>query len=82
MSYYKQIYETKYDRQLLEKAKELTEGQGDGRISCDDVDALCKLAEDGRGLTNIEIDTLKYIYNNYKLSSDSAKIKLLEFIIK
>lgn len=35
-SYYKTIDGVKYDRELLELADKLTQGQGDGRLSTDD----------------------------------------------
>ena len=86
MSFYKTIYETVYNKRLIDLAEELTKGQGDGRISYDDVESLCNAVKDGvgfkeRGITNNEVETLKHIYKNYKLTSESAKIKLLEFIL-
>ena len=86
MSYFKQIYEPRYNQELLDIANKLTQGQGDGRISYDDVVKICDFVTNGlgfkeNGITNIEVETLKYIYKNYNLTSDTAKLKLMEFII-
>ena len=82
MSYYKTIYDVKYDNALLEFAESLTKGQGDGRISIEDVEAIQQKVRDGNRITNIEMDTLRYIYETHKKKmSDTAKIMFLEFVV-
>ena len=71
-SYYKQIDGMKYDRSLLLLAENLIKGQGDGRISENDMKKLYESACDGNKITEYEKDTLYYIYNNFKCTS-SAK---------
>lgn len=66
MSYYKTIDGKKYDRALLEKAEALIEGQGDGRISAKDAQTLAQSICDGRGITDIEKDTLMHIFKKHK----------------
>lgn len=82
MSYYKAIYDVKYDRNLLEFAESLTDGQGDGRISTKDVEAIQQKVRDGNRFTNIEMNTLRLIYETHKNKmSDTVKILLLEFMV-
>ena len=64
-SYYQQINGVKYDRSLLLLAENLVKGQGDGRISDDDMKKLIKSAWDNNSITNIEKSTLFYISENY-----------------
>ena len=64
-SYYKEIDGKKYDRELLELAEKLTEGQGDGRLSKDDAAQLLDAVKDGDSYTDIEKDSVKYIRENY-----------------
>jgi len=64
-SYYKTIDGVKYDRELLELADKLTEGQGDGRLSVDDAKQLYEAVADGDSYTDIEKDTVKYLRDNY-----------------
>lgn len=80
MSYYKIIYEVKHDDKLLQLSKDLVKGQGDGRISMEDVEQIKSHSKNGNDITSVEIDTLKHIYKNTKMSN-GAKIKLLEYIV-
>ncbi len=80
MSYYKHIYGQRYDNNLITLSSNLIKGQGDGRLSLNDVESLITHVHDKKLITNIEIDTLKYIYRQHKLS-DIAKIRFLEFIV-
>ena len=73
MSYYQVIEGVKYDRALLEKAHELTEGRGDGRISQADAKALYISANDGGRITMIELRTLSYIGHTFTWT-DSARV--------
>lgn len=64
-SFYKQIDGKKYSRRILNLVDALTEGQGDGRISTKDANAiLAELANDGK-YSDLEKDTIEYIRNNY-----------------
>ncbi len=71
-SYYQQIDNVKYDRSLLLLADNLVKGQGDGRISDDDMMKLIKSAEDNNVITVCEKNTLYYIVKNYN-TTDKAK---------
>lgn len=72
MSYYKIINGAKYDKQLWELATEFTTGEGDGRISQREMQLIVKLAQDGRGVTEIEKATLLYIRQNFNLTEAAA----------
>ena len=61
-SYYQQINNQLFDRALLQKANELQQGQGDGRISVQDAQQLSKMVYDGPGRTDIEDQTVERIY--------------------
>lgn len=64
-SYYIQIDGKKYDRGLVEAAREAVEGAGDGRISRDDAQKLLEQVKDGNTYTDIEKDTVKYIREHF-----------------
>ena len=65
-SYYIQIDGKKYDRQLVEAAREATQGAGDGRISKDEAEYLLELVKDGDTYTDIERDTVQYLQSQLK----------------
>lgn len=65
-SYYIQIEGKKYDRKLVELAREAVEGAGDGRISREDAELLLEEAIDGDRYTKIEQDTVQYLRQNFK----------------
>lgn len=65
-SYYIQIEGKKYDRKLVELAREAVEGAGDGRISREDAELLLEEAIDGDRYTKIEQDTVVYLRQNFK----------------
>lgn len=75
-SYYKQIDGKKYDRELLDAAEVFA---ADGQISNAEAKDLIKLAEDGKGVTEIETETLKYICGKYKFT-DKAKNTMEVFL--
>ena len=64
-SYYIQIDGKKYDRGLVEAAREAVEGAGDGRISRDDAQKLLEQVKDGNTYTDIEKDTVRYIREHF-----------------
>jgi len=66
MGYYTTINGKKYDAELLELAKELTEGAGDGRLSKSDAEKLYSKVNDANSYTDIEKDTIAYIRKNFK----------------
>ena len=70
-SYYIQIDGKKYDRQLVEAAREAVEGAGDGRISKADAAKLLEQVKDGDKYTDIEKATVKYIRENFKWTEQS-----------
>jgi len=69
-SYYRVIDGVKYDRKLLEQAEEFVK---DGQISFPEAKALCIDAEDGKGVTDIEKATLKYMVDTFKFTEKAAK---------
>ncbi len=64
-SYYKVIDGLKYDRSILDKAEELTQGRGDGRISYEDAQFLWPLFGDAGDLRIEEERTLDYLLKHY-----------------
>ena len=64
-SYYEIINGIKYDRSLLLKADNLVKGQGDGRISEEDMKTLIIESADNNKITEIEKQTLFYISETY-----------------
>jgi len=73
-SYYKQIKGQRYDRELLEKAEEFAK---DGNISYAEARALWEEAQDGKGVTTIENNTLIYTVKTYHYTE-----KALTFMLK
>ena len=71
-SYYKTINGVKYDKEMLEEADKSVAGKRDGRISINDARKIKKKALDGPGITEVELRTLNYIYDNYNFTP-SAK---------
>ena len=71
-SYYKIIDGVSYDRSLLLLADNLVKGQGDGRISENDMKKLVTSALDGNRITECEKKTLKFISKQYN-TTDNAK---------
>lgn len=71
-SYYHIIDGKQYDRSLLLLADNLVKGQGDGRISEEDMKKLVKSALDGNRITDCEKKTLCFISNQYN-TTDNAK---------
>lgn len=63
----------KYEKELLELAKEHTTGKGEGKLSKDEVADLFKSASDGQGVTETEKSTLAYIRNNFEFTDAAAK---------
>ena len=72
-SYYTIIDGNKYDRCLILLAENLVKGQGDGRISEDDMKKLIKSAEDGNKITDCEKKTLNYICNHFNATDKAIK---------
>ena len=64
----------KYEKELLDLAKEYTTGKGEGKISKDEVEGLFESAADGRGVTETELKTLKYIRATFVFTDASAKL--------
>ena len=65
------------DNSLIELANELVKGQGDGRISGQDMVKIL-----GKELTSQEQkETLIYILNNYKLTECAKNVLLSRIII-
>jgi len=74
--YYEIINDVKYDKQLLNKARELITGKGDGRISEDDAKLLIQESLDGNKITDIEKQTLQYIIDNFNCTEPAIAILL------
>jgi hypothetical protein len=73
MSYYQIIGGIRYERSLLEAAARFTTGQGESRISLEEIQALFRLADDGGKITPIEWRTLEYIAQQYPLTEPAKK---------
>ncbi|MFT5435207.1 MAG: hypothetical protein ACI9OJ_005924 [Myxococcota bacterium] len=63
----------KYEKELLELAKEHTTGKGEGKLSKAEVADLFKSAADGRGVTDTEKATLAYIRQNFVFTDAAAR---------
>lgn len=62
----------KYEKELLDLAKEHTTGRGEGKISKDEAADLLKSAADGTKVTDTEMATLKYIRSNFEFTDAAA----------
>ena len=78
-SYYKIINGEKYDRSLLLLAENLIKGQGDGRISENDMKKLVLSALDNNRITDCEKNTLKFITTEFN-TTDNAKEYLQKYL--
>jgi hypothetical protein len=65
-SYYQVIDGLRYDRKVLTEAESRVAGQGDGRISKEDAEALFELFGDFGDITIVEERTLDYLMENFK----------------
>ena len=72
--YYEIIDNVKYDKKLLEKARELIKGRGDGRISEEDAKILIEESKDGNKVTDIEKQTLQYIVEKMNCTEPAVAI--------
>ena len=63
----------KYEKELLELAKQHTTGAGEGKLSKDEVADLIKSANDGQGVTDTEKKTLAYIRKNFEFTDAAAR---------
>ncbi len=70
---YQTIDGVKYEKELLDLATAHTTGQGEGKLSKDEVADLFKSANDGQGVTDTEKGTLEYIRNNFEFTDAAAK---------
>ena len=63
------------DNSIIEKANLLIRGQGDGRISEEDMNELLKeiLTKYDSQITNEQVETLIYVYTNYNLTEPAKK---------
>lgn len=71
---YTQIDGVKYEKELLDLAEKHTTGRGEGKLSKDEVLELFASAADGKGVTEIEMATLKYIRGHFEFTEASAKL--------
>ena len=67
-SYYKTIKGIRYDRALLEAVDERISSQPEGRNSEKKIAEIVDLSKDGGRITETELETLKYISENYNLT--------------
>lgn len=69
MAYYISINGIRYDRALIEAAQAFTKGRGESKIALDEIQALFKLASDGKKTTETEWRTLRYIGEHFSLTA-------------
>lgn len=62
----------KYEKELIDLATTHTTGKGEGKISKDEAADLLKSALDGKGVTETEMNTLKYIRQNFDFTDAAA----------
>ena len=70
---YEMIDGQKYEKELLDLARKHTTGQGEGKLSKDEVADLFKSAQDGQGVTETEKATLAHIRKNFEFTDAAAK---------
>ncbi|MBF0471147.1 MAG: hypothetical protein HQL48_07195 [Gammaproteobacteria bacterium] len=63
----------KYEKELLDLAKQHTTGVGEGKLSKDEVADLFKSASDGQGVTATEKKTLAYIRQSFVFTDAAAR---------
>ncbi len=68
MAYYTKIKGKNYDKELLDLAKKLTDGKGDGRISTDDSKKLLAAVKDAGSYTDVEKRTMEYIRDKFSFT--------------
>ncbi len=66
MSYYKTIDGKKMDGQIIDQASLLAKG---GSLSAQDAETLLKLVTDGSSITDVEKETVDYIFQNFPWTS-------------
>lgn len=71
-NYYAIIDGKRYNASLINNAKFRTRGAGDGRISVQDAQDLWQIAQDGGRITEIEEDTINYLFGAFTWT-DAAK---------
>lgn len=64
----------KYEKELLELAKQHTTGRNEGELSKDEVLDLMKSAKDGTGVTETELKTLHYIRGHFSFTDAAATL--------
>ncbi len=69
--YYKKIKGRNYDGKLIDLAKSLVKGKGDGRISLSDAKTILRKVKDSDEYTDIEKNTMRYIRDNYSFTPDA-----------
>ncbi|MBM7456829.1 hypothetical protein HNR62_002731 [Oceanisphaera litoralis] len=62
----------KYEKELIDLATAHTTGKGEGKISKDEAADLLTSALDGQGVTDTEMNTLKYIRQNFDFTDAAA----------
>lgn len=62
----------KYEKELVDLAKQLTTGRSEGKISKEEAGELLKSASDGKGVTETELKTLKYIRKAFPFTDSAA----------
>ena len=63
----------RYEKELIDLAKEHTTGVGEGKLSKDEVADLFASARDGKTVTATEKDTLEYIRENFEFTPAAAR---------
>ena len=71
---YKFIDGVQYEKELLDLAELHTTGKGEGKLSKDEVLALFASAKDGKGVTETEMATLKYIRATFVFTEAAEKL--------
>ncbi|NVK44210.1 MAG: hypothetical protein HWE39_23460 [Oceanospirillaceae bacterium] len=70
---YETIDGNKYEKELLDLARKHTTGQGEEKLSKDEVADLFTSANDGTGVTEIEKNTLAYIRKTFIFTEAAAR---------
>ncbi|QIZ77624.1 hypothetical protein [Ferrimonas lipolytica] len=71
---YVQIDGVRLEKELIDMAKAHTTGRGEGRLSRDEAVDLINSANDGQGITGVEMATLNYIRDNFDLTDAAVRV--------
>lgn len=72
---YVEIDGDKYDKKIIDEAERLKaeKPKGSKKLTLEDAEALWECAKDGPGVTEIERESLRYVYNEYAMTGEAQE---------